>query len=325
MKRLLFVFLVLLLACKSDPPATTDPTVAASRSASDSPRALLEQDYKTAGIHVIDTGGEPKESLRYTIAENATFTGVMRMHMDMRMTINGQSPPATKLPVMVMPMSIETGSMTDGQLPLTAVYLEMSLEETDGVPEQVQTGILQQINNLQGVKLTWNIDTRGTMTDLEFQTEGTVAPQIQKILEQTKQSFGNFFVVLPEEAVGPQAQWVMVLKDFAVGGIVQDIRAHYTVKEISDKHVTLDVTMLSVIEEQMIDDEQLKSLNMTSKVFPAKNFTSGTMTIDLNKPLPHSEVSGTSKVIVETSGEAVGPTPQRMETEMDLKLSMREK
>lgn len=128
---------------------------------------------------------------------------------------------------------------------------------------------------MKGIATAVTLDSRGRMLGMQLEGDNPVMQQMQMGFDR---GFQSGFVPLPEEAVGPGAEWD-VLGHMDSMGVKARLAARYKLVALEGSRATLEVTMRGAADPQATEMQgaivELERLAITG---------SGTMTIDLERP-----------------------------------------
>ncbi|MFN4895925.1 MAG: hypothetical protein ACK5GN_10960 [Pseudomonadota bacterium] len=287
------------------------------------PKATLETSTQKVGLYLLDPGEQPHHMFRYKLVSDADYRAVMKMNMNMTMKMNGQAAPTIKTPTMVTPLRIRSGTLDNGWLPLTGEYESVDVADTDGVSAEVISALKSQLQFLTQIKMNWQMDARGSIQKPNYEVPEDMPAQAKEIIDQTMQFFRNLLVVMPEEAIGNGATWLVVFDDMKIGGMTQTVRMLFVAREVMKDSLVADSTVLSVVPDQKIVPDQVELAGVTMKVFAAKNFSSGEIEINTNHLFPNSKLGGGGTMRMEMSGGPFQGQTRLMETNVEIKGELR--
>ncbi len=299
-------------------PESEDETPSKAKPISEEVKTALDNATATAGITLLSAGQGEKRLYRYNLQEDSTEKAVMKMNMNMQSKVNGQLSPTPRMPTFVMPMIVSSKKREGDYLALEVRYEKIEVEDVNDTPPQVVDQIVQSLAYLQDILITWELDNRGQMQNLEYQELAEIPAHARTMLNQIKDSFKNFFVFLPETEIGQNATWVFTIPGFSVGGVIQDLGMHYRVTKMDDTSITLDVTTLSAIHEQTLKDPS----GVETTIFPAKSYNTGTIVVDTSTLVPVSNTYGESALNMSMTGGPLQDKTRQMETNTTLRVSV---
>ncbi len=315
--RRIFLISFLLAFCfactKSDTSAVKKPVA--------DPKSILAAAADTPGITLLDAGTEPRRTARYSLPENSSEPVRMTLKMTMTMKTDDEEPASVPAPAMSFPITLSSSARSGGWLKLTGQYGAIELESDPKMAPEVVDAIKSQLEGFEKTSVSYEVDPRGMLRNFSYNVPSDLPPQIAQTLEQTKQSFENTYVVLPEQPIGVGAEWTNVLNDVVVGGISQTMKSHLRVVAADEQKLSLQLTVMTSTKEQELANPDLKALETTAKVRPAVNWSKGQMEVELKRLAPTSEVEGQSTIVVDMSG----PDGDRSttETSVDMRFSFK--
>lgn len=210
----------------------------------------------------------------------------------------------------IAPLEAETAEPTnsDSQRSITITLGETKAEHNESTANAgdgtlSDLDISQALQTVTGFRLGWFANNNGQVSSVNFAAPTDASDEGRALIEQMFTTMLPTAVVFPTEPVGVGGSWTVDSRTAGESPMLQTIT--YTVTEINGDKVTVDVevnqrpTMGAIPFEQDGEQRSLQVLN--------SNTTSeGTLTIDLNKPLPESgSVEFVTRVVY---GEGENPT-----------------
>jgi len=156
------------------------------------------------GIQVITAGNEPRQVLRYKVAQGTTSQ--LELALDVDIDAAGQGGP---LPTLVMTSEVVAEVvLPDGSMKMRTTIGEVTARERAGSPVTAEQ-MAEQTRLMTGLVLRGSLSPDGTLRDLEVDTAGKVLPPgITAQLETLGRSFEQVAMPLPTTPVGVGASWI---------------------------------------------------------------------------------------------------------------------
>jgi hypothetical protein len=330
--------LLLAVACggAASPEPAKEPTPAASASAaaptqtapvSTAPAETKPQPAEadaplpTPGppvVTLVDPGAEPRKALRYRFGK-AAETPVMDMQLGMAIRGVGSGAREIAMPTMRVGLDVKPTSV-DGDGTITTAFEMKKVDMLDDRPlpaemKQKLTGEFQKMVGLKGRSV---VTARGVMQEASIDVPPGVPQSVQQLLDGMKDSLRNFACPFPEEAVGKNARWEV--KTVVAGPLTIVQKATYVLKELTDKSVVFDVTLVQEAPPQVMKSAQSLPPGAIMRLERYTGGGSGTVKIALDKITPTSAWKLTSS---SEMGVTAGDQHQKVGVEMAMDLKVR--
>lgn len=293
----------------TDADETDETTTTVAAEAESSTTAMLDDDVDLDGsgaqadaptIEVIDQGAEPRSELRYDIPDGL-YGARMSQIQSLTQSIDGQL--ASEVADLETLMEIEVSSRAvDNGFEHTSTYVGISMgDDTDPATASAAQA---QFDELIGASFVATIDTRGVILDQQFvPSPDAGAGSASEALLESIAGQNQFANVLPEEAMGLGGSWRQT-QELTLNGIDVTQVTTYTVTAIEGSVATLSVEGQQIVEPGPIDFPGLPAgVEVSVDVWDVG--TTGTVRLDLARPIPGSEatVAG-SQTLVGSGAEA---------------------
>ena len=158
-------------------------------------------------VKLLDAGAaEGRSTLRYKLKAGQSEPMVMRMKMDMDMKMPGMGSQKVEMPVIVMRMTTRVTAIGPDGTAKLAFSIDKADTEKGGNP-LVESELKKLLGKFAGIKGSYSITPRGITSDTKVELAGATDPQIQKTMEQMRQSMEQASSPLPVEPVGVGARW----------------------------------------------------------------------------------------------------------------------
>jgi hypothetical protein len=300
-------------AAKETSPATAAQTVtAAAKTAPATPKSLVK---------LLAAGSEPRTALRLHPAAGDKQTTIMTMKMAMATSVAGQAMPAMNIPAMVMTMAITVKDVSAaGDINYELVFSDATVAEDPDIQPAVAAAIKTSLASIRGLTGTGRMSDHGVVKSMEIKLPADAAPQLSQTLDQMKESFSSSSIPLPEEAVGPGAQWEYKTR-IKSQGMTLDQTLAYELVSIEGDRITLRTTLTQNAANQKIQNPAMSNLKVDLNKMTGTG--TGSSTYDLAHLMP---VTGTlaEKAEINMSMNA-GQQKQSMEMKMDMNITLESK
>ncbi len=236
-------------------------------------------------VELLEAGQEPRQELRYRFQVGQNEKMVITSHNSMKM--RGSQSLTMKVPTQVMTMDMKVEKITDaGNLEMTSELVKVEILETPGVPQAVTKNVRNETSKLVGMKGKVEQTDRGEVLTSDLTLPQTATPQLKQFMESLKSSMAQMSSPLPKEPVGLGAKW-KVSMSLEMGTMKISQIATYTITELSDTEVKLDVTVKqSAPAQDFIPPGQTQSVHLESYTGSGE----GKMVLVLKEIVPTSEL-----------------------------------
>lgn len=172
-------------------------------------------------------------------------------------------------------------------------------------PEISDAGLAEQISTADGFGFGWLAESTGQLNTLLLAAPQQAGDEARAIVEQSITKLVSVPVIFPEEAVGVGAQWSVDSRVTGESTMLQT--TNYEITEFDGDIVRLDISIeqrpalgaLSLEGHAGAEGFADDTLNVTS----ANTRSSGSLTVDLGKPLPvDGELDYTTRVVYGNDG-----------------------
>lgn len=280
---------------------TEEPTTSVAAEAETT--AVADDDVELEGsgapaeaptIEVIDQGAEPRVELRYDIPDGV-YGARMSQVQSLSQSIDGQL--ASEVADLETLMEIEvTSRVVDNGFEHTSTYLDIGMAE--GTDPATASAAQAQFDELIGASFVATIDNRGIILGQQFvPSPDTAAGSASEAMLESIAGQNQFANVLPEAAMGIGGSWRQT-QDLTLNGIDVTQVTVYTVTAIEGSVITLSVEGQQLVEPGPIEFPGLPAgVEVSVDVWDVG--TTGTVELDLSRPVPASEatVAGSQTLI----------------------------
>lgn len=298
----------------SKPPAPPDaPGTGDTKSVA---KSAVGSGAQPSGVDVklLSAGNEPRKALR--LAPKAGDTQKALMTLQMAMGPGGGE--LMKIPAIKIALQIETKSVTpEGDINNEMRIEDVTLDEASGGAAQMAEAMKAGLGTVKGMVVASTITDRGVSKKVEVKYPAGADPTARQAMEQMKDSFMNTQVVLPEEAVGPDAKWEIKQK-IKTQGMTIDQKVTQHLVSVAENVVTME----SVIEQSAANQKVANPAMPQLKVDLTKltGSSKGQMTVDLSKVLPTAATIDGGAEMLMSAGSGPQAASMTMKTEANIKI-----
>lgn len=291
----------------SKPPAPADPEETGGAKVGASPGTQPSG----AQVKLLSPGNEPRKALRLTTKAGDKQRAEMTLQMGM-----GAGGEVMKIPAIKLVFDIETKGVTpEGDISTEMLIADVTLDEQGGGAPQMVDAMKATLGTVKGMVIASTISDRGMTKKVEVKYPPGADPTARQSMEQMKDSFMNAQVLLPEEAVGPDAKWEVAQKIKNQGMTIdQKITQHLVAVE--ENVLTIDTLIEQSAANQKVANPALPQLKVDLTKLTGSS--KGQMKVDLARIFPISaEIDGGAEMAM--SAGAGGQT-MTMKTEANIKI-----
>ena len=272
-------------------------------------------------IVVAETGGEPRQALRYDLAAVTAQTTQMDMDMSLTMGMGGQSFDQS-MPTIRTGVSIVDPSVNgDGNLRIGFRMDGMSMvdngTEVDPMMRAQLDAAFSQMNGFGG---TMVIDDRGNLVNSEFDLE-SVAPALRQQLESTMQTMQQSVIPLPEQPVGVGARWSADMS-VAMNGMSLSQTASYELTEMGEGYVVIVSTITQSAAQQTISLPDMPGASVELMSYTGSG--TGVMNVRFDRAMPDGTFSLTSDTSMRTGADMGMPMDMTMRMALEVEMTTQE-
>jgi hypothetical protein len=272
-------------------------------------------------IRLLEAGSEPRRPLRFHPAAGDKQEVAMKLTTSMTMKVGGVENPTVTLPGVTLQMVIEILDVTkDGDIHYKAMMGDAVIAEASGTTPQMGDALKSALSGLKGLSVEGTASSRGVQQALEIKVPAGANPQMRQTIEQMRQSFETFCTPLPEEAVGPGAQWE-AKTPIRSQGILIDQTCTYQLVSLQEEQVLAKATLSQTASNQKIQNPAMPGLKLD--LTSLKGGGTGDLTMDLTR-IVASKASFLLRTDM-TMGMNVGGQNQTMDMKSEVSLEMESK
>lgn len=191
-------------------------------------------------VTLIEAGAEPREALRFELAEGLVETMTFDTAMEMVMKMGGQELPGMDLPTSRMSMETTVREVTEDGYVIDARIVESGVVgEMEGANPMIVEGMREAMKGLVGTTFSMTMTDRGVYSaaqDIEIPAGAN--EEMAAMVESTMASMQTSGVAFPEEPVGVGARWRSVVEQ-GINGIDQRVEITYTLESIEGDVVSV--------------------------------------------------------------------------------------
>jgi hypothetical protein len=242
-------------------------------------------------LEMLSEGEEPKQKLRFKVANKGKETATLVMNMESSNNLAGNPVPAVKLPINVVEMQTEITQVDpNGDMHVQFRYPNVQVVVTDDKVSPEVTKLMRTLMpKLTEIKGEFVIDERGQTKSSKFALPSENDPLSQQLSSQLANSFNQLSSPIPEVAIGKNAKW-RTINSVKVNGIEIKQIANYHLKDLQNNLATIDIKLEQKGEPQTINLPGLPpELAVNLKSFSTQG--SGRMKISFDRLLPLSSTA----------------------------------
>jgi hypothetical protein len=189
-----------------------------------------------------------------------------------------------KMPQLKITMETRVQSVaTNGDISFETLLSDVEVVADSQAAPQVVEAMKTSVGNLKGLSGAGTISSRGLSKTMEIKAPSSADPGAQQAAEQMKEALSRMTSLLPEEAVGPGAKWVVKMPIKSQGMLIQQ-ETRYELTSVEEDILTLASTVTQSAANQKIENPMMPGLKVDLAKMVGQS-TSNTK-IDLAKVLP---------------------------------------
>ncbi len=246
-------------------------------------------------VKLLDAGKAPHSKLRFRVKKGQTEKLTMTTETAIKVKVDGKAAPTSKLPVMVMGMSMTvTDTKANGDIRYKFNLDSAAVKSKAGIPPDALKKIEQVLGKLKGLGGRSLVSSRGVQKESKFIVPANIDPQTKQLMQGMEQGLNQVLAPFPKEAVGVGARW-RHSSTIKQGGIKLHHKATYELLELDPKTGRL---ALKVVVKQKAPKQKVASpLGVTLDLLSLSSKGSGTSKLRLDRLAPsQSNVSVTTKL-----------------------------
>jgi len=267
-------------------------------------------------VKLLSAGNEPRKALR--LAPKAGDMQKAMMTLQMAMGPGGGE--LMKIPAIKIAFEVETKSVAPEGINNEIRIEDVTLDEASGGAPQMAEAMKAALGTVKGMVIANTITDRGASRKVEVKYPPGADPTARQSMEQMKDSFMNAQVLLPEEAVGPDAKWEMKQK-IKTQGMTIDQKVTQHLVAVEENVLTIESVIEQSAANQKIANPAMPQLKMDLSKLTGSS--KGQMTVDLSKILPtKAAINGGAEMSLST-GSGAQATSMTMKTEANITIEAR--
>ncbi len=271
---------------------------------------------KAPQVKLLSSGKGAKQKLRFTLAPGSVEKMVMRTDMSMDMKIPGMPMPQTKMPTMVMEMTLSIGDRTGGdEARFGYTFDDARTESRPGVQPAVAQAVGKALGAAKGTTGGGIISDRGITRENTINLPPGLPAQMKQAMQSAERSMEQLASPLPRQAVGVGARW-QTKQVIEENGMHLEQVVTYKLLELNGKKGKLS---MSVVQKGKPQNINLPGMPAKVHLDKYKASGSGTMNFDLDRLVPTSSVSLQSNYAMTMN---MGGKTQTIETKLDMTMAI---
>jgi hypothetical protein len=263
------------------------------------------------GIVVSETGGEPRQTLRYNLEAVTAQTTQMDMNLNLNLGMAGQTFDQAMPTIRTSVSVVEPFVNGDGNLRI-GFRMDGMVMVDNGTPvdpmmrEQLDAAFSQ----MDGFSRIMVIDDCGNLVSSDFDLE-SVAPALRQQLESAIHAMQQSVIPLPEEPVGVGAHWTVDMP-LSINGMSLAQTTSYEVTEFGEGYVVISSTITQSAVQQLITLSDMPGASVELMSYTGSG--TGLATVRLDRVMADGTMSLNSNCVMRTGVDVGMP--------MDLNLQM---
>lgn len=238
---------------------------------------------------VLETGGEPREQLRYKRVTGLTEDLIIEVGLASFVQAGEDAAPVAS-PVLALGLNIgSTSCTTDGACTYPVQFRVIGVRMPEGSSEADAKAMESAMAALAQVTATYEVDARGITQRADVVIPTTVSTRLATLLGNIRTALIS--VPLPEEAVGVGARW-QVERLHEVAGIKTKQTVVYSLLERDGRLLRLGMTLQQSAAPQEVPFDSESAFQVEAYEVSA----SGSMVMSLDALTPLSELHSNSEL-----------------------------
>ncbi len=267
-----------------------------------------------AEVKLVKAGAEPHAELRLTPKVGDAVAVEMVMSTAIKMEIDGNAPPAGKVPPIVFVMQTKVTEVSpNGDIHYDFELSDAGVRAVPGVEDKVITMLNQALGSLVGLKGEVVITSRGITKESKLSLPGKQNAQTQQVLQGMEQALQQMNAPFPAEPVGKGARWTHT-NTLNQNGITLTQQSTYDLVKVSGQNITLKVGI-----SQLAPKQKVSQMGVTVDLLSLKSSGKGTTQLRLDRLAPVK-----SKIKIDTKASMGLPQGQKMKMDSSLTVEMAE-
>lgn len=261
-------------------------------------------------VVLLDKGKEPLAELKYELPVDAKESSTLTMEMTMGMNLGGgrQSQMAMPLVELVVAQTTAPKREADGAISVASLFTSVGVTPGAGADPRAVAEFSKGLDSLKGMKIVQLLTPKGRLREAKMELAPGASPQSAQFAEQMQRSMDQVMTPLPDEAVGENARWIVLIRLNSGADILQ-----WTTYRLKSKKGKL--LELEALVSQLIASPELKAQGPGATIQSFISGGSGTTLMDLGHLSPDK---GTATV---TSSMSVGNQSQSAAIDTQVKIT----
>lgn len=228
---------LVVFAAPSPLPAEDTPSKVDASAKAEAPKAPPPVELK-----LLDTGAEPRRTLRLAPEKGHTSSALMTIDMETTAEIEAFPIPPQKLPTQELTFRYEVKDVAPGgDITYAFKILKARIKDADDVVPMIAESLRSTLALLEGLEGTSVVTSRGLPKSTELKLPEKASREARETFANMRQSFQNFAAPLPEEPVGVGARWTAVTEVDVAGAMRVTQTMEYELAAFEKESVRLKV------------------------------------------------------------------------------------
>lgn len=271
---------------------------------------------KAPQVKLLSSGKGAKQKLRFTLKPGSVEKMVMRTDMAMAMKLAGKPMPKTKMPTMVMEMTLSIGDRTGGdEARFGYTFDDARTESRPGVQPAVAQAMDKALGSAKGTTGGGIISDRGITRENTINLPAGLPPQMRQAMQSAEHSIEQLASPLPRQAVGVGARW-QTKQVIEENGMHIEQLVTYKLLALNGKQGKLAI---SVVQKGRPQDIKLPGMPAKAHLDKYAATGTGTMRFDLDRLVPTSSVSLSSAYAMTMK---MGGKTQTIATKLEMTMAI---
>lgn len=269
-------------------------------------------------VTISSTGAEPRQAIRYAIANGRKDHMTLDLRMSIAMDMAGMAMPSMQLPTMRMGADL---SVTDvnaaGDASYKMAFTDLNWVKSSDVDPDIMAALQASAVDLTTLSGGATISSRGISRNVTLDTSKVTNPQVAQMMGSMSSAIQQLSLPFPEEAVGIGARWT-VRQAMSTG-------AMQTYQKFDVEVTALDATSCTfkIASEQSAPPQAVTLPGLPPGVQASLESLSGTgtgtMTVHFDSLVPQSEATMKTATVMNV---AMGGDSQRMSVQASIGMKV---
>jgi hypothetical protein len=266
-------------------------------------------------IELVQRGDPPYRKLRRSLRKGNTQRLTVVIKNDVQSRIGDRTSPTTRTPTLTYEITANTRTVDRaGKARLDLRILGLQVDADQPAPTQLAAQLKGMAESVRGVQGTMTTDTRGFVEAVQFSPDPRAGSGAEEVAKLLLSSIRKIQSVLPEEAVGPGARWV-VRETVVEAGVTAVQATTYELAAIDGSVIDLVGTIEQAAPRQAFRGPGGGESSSEVAAFQAEGRVEAKL--DLASPFPTSALVRSSlKMEIEEKGGTAPPSALAVESEV---------